>query len=237
MTQLLISVKNIEEALLALATDVDIIDLKDPQEGALGALDLTITKQIVQQVNGCRLVSATVGESHTSIEELIADILLRADVGVDIVKIAVSGLFMQDRFIDEIALLTKTGVKLVAVFFADEAACLDVLPALKKAGFYGAMLDTRNKRKNLLQVQPLQALHLFTQQCRHYQLKSGLAGSLQPQHIDSLTELNPTYLGFRGGVCENAERQSSLNDSKVTQVINMLRDDNKNCSKARLMLG
>ena len=237
MTQLLISVKNLEEAKLAFAAGVDIIDLKDPNEGALGALDLTLTKQIVQQVKGEAIVSATVGELHACIEALVTDIQSRADVGIDIVKIAMSGLFMQDRFFDEITPLTKKGIKLVAVFFADDATDLDILPKLKNAGFYGAMLDTRNKRKTLLQVQSLQALHLFTQQCRYSKLRSGLAGSLQPQHIDLLKELNPTYLGFRGGVCENAQRKSNLNDSKMLQVINMLRDDNKNSEKARLILG
>ncbi|HSI24656.1 MAG TPA: (5-formylfuran-3-yl)methyl phosphate synthase [Methylotenera sp.] len=237
MTQLLISVKNLEEAKLAFAAGVDIIDLKNPNEGALGALDLTVTREIVQQVNGQVVVSATVGELHANIEALVADIQLRADVGIDIVKIAVSSLFMQDHFFDAISLLTKKDIKLVAVFFADDATDLDILPKLKNAGFYGAMLDTRDKRKNLLQVQSVQVLHSFTQQCKYSQLKSGMAGSLQPQHIDLLKELNLTYLGFRGGVCENAQRKSNLNDSKMRQVINMLRNGNKNSEKARLILG
>ena len=237
MTQLLISVKNLDEAKMAFAAGVDIIDLKNPNDGALGSLDLTVTREIVQQVNGQAVVSATVGELHASIQALVTDIQLRADIGIDIVKIAVSELFMQERFFDEITRLTKAGIQLVAVFFADEGICLDVLPKLKNTGFYGAMLDTRDKRKNLLQVQSVEALDLFTQQCHYFQLKSGLAGSLQPQHIDLLNELNPTYLGFRGGVCENAQRKSNLNDSKMRHVINMLRNDNKNSEKARLMLG
>jgi uncharacterized protein (UPF0264 family) len=236
MTQLLISVKNLEEAKLAFAAGVDIIDLKDPNEGALGALDLTVTGEIVQQVKGRAVVSATVGELHASIQELVVDIQWRSDIGIDIIKIAVSSLFIQDCFFDEITPLTKKGIKLVAVFFGDDATDLDILPKLNNAGFYGAMLDTRDKHKNLLQVQSLQALHLFTQKCQLFQLKSGLAGSLQPQHIDLLNELNPTYLGFRGGVCENAQRKSNLNDSKMRQIIKMLRDDNKNSEKARLIL-
>ena len=40
MTQLLISVKNVKETLIALDAGVDIIDLKDPDNGALGALDV-----------------------------------------------------------------------------------------------------------------------------------------------------------------------------------------------------
>ena len=70
MTQLLISIKNAQEAKLALASGVDIIDLKDPNIGALGALDLATTKVIVDLVNGRAIVSATVGEQHSSLSEL-----------------------------------------------------------------------------------------------------------------------------------------------------------------------
>lgn len=51
MTQLLISVKNVEEALIALNCGVDIIDLKDPNIGALGALNLDTSQQILQKVH------------------------------------------------------------------------------------------------------------------------------------------------------------------------------------------
>ena len=107
MTQLLISVKNSEETKLALEAGVDIIDLKEPNEGALGALNLTMTKQILQLVNGRSLVSTTVGELHASIDELVLDIQLRADIGVDIIKIAVSDLFSQSGFFDAITHLSK----------------------------------------------------------------------------------------------------------------------------------
>ena len=100
MTQLLISVKNLQEANIALAVGVDIIDLKDPNVGALGALDLDVTKEIVHLVNGYKLISATVGEQHTSIDELMFDIQVRADVGVDIIKVAVSDLFQAADFFE-----------------------------------------------------------------------------------------------------------------------------------------
>ena len=236
MTQLLISVKNSEETKLALEAGVDIVDLKDPKVGALGALNLTISKQIVQQVNGRSLVSATVGELHVSIDELVLDIQLRTNIGVDIIKIAVSDLFSQSGFFDAIAHLSTANIKIVAVFFADEEINFNLLPALKKAGFYGAMLDTKNKQRNLLQLQHPSALHLFAQQCRKYQLISGLAGSLQPQHIDILMQFNATYLGFRGGVCKDSQRKSSLVSSKVIEVKNMLRNDNRNRTKVQLIL-
>ena len=237
MTQLLISVKNVAEAQLALAAGVDIIDLKDPNSGALGALDLPMTKEIVGLLRGhlnlsVVQISATVGEQHVNVNALMDDIQDRVNLGVDIIKIEVSDIFQAADFYTQISVFTKTNVKIVAVFFADGAVDLDLLPILKNAGFYGAMLDTKNKYENLLQVQSQAALQLFTQSCHQYQLESGLAGSLQPQHVDKLIESSATYIGFRGGVCENSQRTSALSGLKVMELVNMLRNGNKNHVKA-----
>ncbi len=226
MTQLLISVKNVEEAKLALDAGVDIVDLKDPNVGALGALDLDDTKQIVLAINGCGLVSATVGEQHASLSGLIDDINVRAQLSVDMIKIAVSPLFYEPYFIAELTRLTSEGVKIVAVFFADADLDLNLLATLQKAGFYGAMLDTKNKQHDLLAVQTKTTLQLFTQLCNKHHLKSGFAGSLKPQHIDYLVKFYPTYIGFRGGVCENSMRNNALSLLRVIEVRNMLRSHN-----------
>ncbi len=237
MTQLLISVKSIDEALLALDAGADIIDLKDPNIGALGALDLHLAGHIVQVINGRRLVSATVGEDHTSLNELIGDINSYEKLGVDIIKIAVSKLFYDANFFDELSKLTNADVKIMAVFFADEMMDFTLLETLQITGCYGAMLDTKNKQYDLLTVQTKEAIHQFTQLCNKYHLKSGLAGSLKPQHIDRLVKFNSTYIGFRGGVSENSNRQSALSLSKVVEIKNMLHIHNKFNAKAQEILG
>ena len=233
MTQLLISVKNVEEAMLALNLGVDIIDLKDPNIGALGALDLQETKRILQAINGRGLVSATVGEQHGSLVELVQDIETRALLGVDVIKIAISSLFYTKNFDRIMQNLASSGIKIVAVFFADEAVDFNLLDIIRQMGFWGAMFDTKTKQENLLQVQTKQELQNFTQICHQYHLKSGLAGSLQSQHIDFLMEYNPTYIGFRGGVCNNLARKSDLSSVKVMEVKELLRSHNKINEKAR----
>ena len=231
MTQLLISVKNVEEALIALDAGADIIDLKDPNIGALGALDEVICAQIVQAINGRKLISATIGEQHASLNALIASIQARAAIGVDIIKIAVCSHFYAADFMAEVTKLTCAGTKMVVVFFADEVMDLSLIAALKNAGFYGAMLDTSLKQRDLLAVQTTLQLQNFVTLCEKYQLKSGLAGSLKPQHIDDLAKINPTYLGFRGGVCENAIRNADLSQNKVLKIANMLRQHNNLSNK------
>ena len=236
MTQLLISVKNVKEALIALDAGVDIIDLKDPDNGALGALDIDTSANILHAINGAAIVSATtivsatVGEHHATLSDLIFDIRTRFELGADIVKIAVSELFYEADFMIEMAKLTNEGVKIVAVFFADESIDLELLNKSQQMGFFGAMLDTKSKQQNLLQVQS--DLQIFSQKCNQHQLKYGFAGSLKSQDIVSLIKFNPTYIGFRGGVCENNMRKSALSACKVLDVKNMLHARNKINGKA-----
>jgi uncharacterized protein (UPF0264 family) len=244
MTQLLISVKNIEETLIALNAGVDIIDLKDPENGALGALDLALSAQIVakilhyNQFNMMRslnfspiITSATVGEQHVDLNALMKSILQRVAMNVDIIKVAVSNLEAlpnwQVKFNTQEIAKVKANAKLVAVFFADQEVNLTLLETLSKMGFYGAMLDTSIKQQDLLTVYTKQALQIFTQTCKKNALKSGLAGSLKLQHIECLSEINPFYIGFRGGVCESDARNKVLIMDKVVKVKKMLQERNK----------
>jgi len=233
MTQLLISVKNLEEALLALDAGVDVIDLKDPNIGALGALDMITTAQIVRTLDGRALLSATVGEGHATLNALLRDIQLRAELGVDIIKICVSHLFDGPQFFTEMHKLTRDGIKIVVIFFADKEIDLDFLPKCHQAGFYGAMLDTQEKHFSLLENQSTEILKEFVRLCHENQLNSGLAGSVKPQYIDSLLEINPTFIGMRGGVCENHMRKSALVANKIIEAKNMLREHNNLSVNAR----
>lgn len=241
MTQLLVSVKSVEEALIALEAGVDIIDLKDPENGALGALDLALSTQIVRQIQQHNInmmndslpvnVSATVGEHHIDMESLINSILERALIKVDIIKVAISTFEIisnWQNYLDIQKIIdVNPDIKLVAVFFADQKIDLIQLELLKKLGFYGAMLDTSAKHQNLFEICTIPRLQMFTQYCQKNALKSGLAGSLKPQHIECLTTIDPSYIGFRGGVCEADARSNSLVMNKVVKVKKLLYEHNK----------
>ncbi len=222
MTQLLISVKNVEESLEARYAGADVIDLKDPENGALGALDTEIVGQILAQLKDNAFVSATVGEAHESVAALARDIQVYASLGVDVVKLSVSELFLQEAFFMEMRKLTSQGIKLVAVFFAENTIDLTLIKELKRCGFYGAMIDTQNKTKSLLETQSSEVLNAFTMQCKQLQLISGLAGSVNKSHIDRLIQFKPDFIGMRGGVCRKKERTATLLQDKIVEVNRML---------------
>jgi uncharacterized protein (UPF0264 family) len=62
MTGLLVSVRNPAEAELALSGGANVIDIKEPSRGALGAADPEVWRDIQSVVGGRAIVSAALGE-------------------------------------------------------------------------------------------------------------------------------------------------------------------------------
>lgn len=223
MTQILISVTSIAEAKIALDNGADIIDLKDPGTGALGALPLPLIKSIVSYINGQRLVSATIGDIVMQPELILQRVTVLATTKVDYIKI---GFFESSDFqpcLDALATVMKAGVKLIAVMFAEHTYSAKLIEAIKKAGFIGIMLDTATKDGHtFLDYYSEQQRKKFAQKVLALDLSFGLAGSLMLQHIAIAKEINPTYIGFRGGVCDENNRQLGLNAAKISAICKTL---------------
>jgi uncharacterized protein (UPF0264 family) len=228
MTQLLVSVTDTREALIAADAGADIIDIKNPQTGALGALPLAEIEQIVQAVNGRKLTSATIGDKAMEAESIMYDIAHTVATGVDIVKVGFFGSEHHNACIRALRGIIQQEVRVVAVLFADEAYDFDLLPELERSGFYGVMLDTVKKDgSSLLDYISLKDLRCFVESAKFYKLQSGLAGSLKQEHVPVLAALNPDYLGFRGALCENSERKNPLNYERIDNLYRVLHENNR----------
>jgi (5-formylfuran-3-yl)methyl phosphate synthase len=228
MTKLLISVKNTAEAMLALEAGADFIDLKDPEVGALGSLDNALSKEIVQAVNKKAVISATIGENHPLQSALLEAIDAKVKIGVDIVKLAISDYFNDAIFLQQLLVkIESQKIKLVAVMFADQALDFSFIAKLAEIGFYGVMLDTQNKQKNLLSLITEEDIHSFVKNCENYGLQAGLAGSLRVECVHRLLYCLPSYLGFRSGVCLDFVRDNGLDADLIEMVRNTLYKHNK----------
>ena len=252
MTQLLVSVKNVSEALLALHAGADVIDMKDPSVGALGALstsEITTIVSALRKQNPQVCISATIGDTHENVDAMQQAIMQTASLGVNIVKfplnshthdlkalLGISTLLSVETemakplsFKTEMAKpLTSKRVILFGVLFADIALDLDLIEAAAEAGLAGVMLDTQHKTQDLLCHANHATLLNFVNRCKHNDLKSGLAGSLQVQYIDNLVTLDPSYMGFRGGLCSHLNRNGDLDVNKLEMAKLLLhKGDNK----------
>lgn len=223
MTLLLASVTNLEEVAIVLDAGVDIIDLKNPAAGALGALPDSDVRAIVSAVNGVKSVSATVGDLPMVPDLVVHATEQMAQNGVDIIKIGFFGVTGHRECIQALKPLTVRGLRIVAVLFVDQIPDFSLLSELRSAGFYGVMLDTAVKDGRSLpdHIAP-EDINKFVAMAEAYGLQSGLAGSLGQEHIGPLARLKPGYIGFRGALCDNLERMAALSKSKVLEIHTLL---------------
>ena len=146
MTKMLASVTGVEEAEIAIAGGVDIIDLKDPKAGALGAVTTDIIRQTVSFVAGRRAASAVCGDLPMEPETIRAKAEEIAATGVDL---------RQDRLLP---IRKRRGLRggAGAACRANETDCRPVrgssagfriAAGLRQDGFHGAMVDTADKAR------------------------------------------------------------------------------------------
>ncbi|MGH8548495.1 MAG: (5-formylfuran-3-yl)methyl phosphate synthase [Methylococcales bacterium] len=219
MTGMLASVSNLDEAITVQAAGADIIDLKAPAAGALGALKTDAVEEIVKRLNADTVTSATVGDLPMQPDIVQHAVDKMWATGVDYVKI---GLFPGGDWHTSIAALkarTAIGARLIAVFFADCDPDTKWFPELSSAGFSGVMLDTRDKRGgSLRQILNRDRLVHFVTTARQYHFLCGLAGSLRSKDIEPLLKLSPDYLGFRGALCFRRNRVDSLDPEALRSI-------------------
>jgi len=222
MSRVLASVRNRDEARRVLAAGVDIIDLKEPDDGALGAVPVAVMRAVVAEVAGRVPVSATIGDI-TAVDDAIAAVTRTAASGVDIVKIGFFPGLEPRELIPRLAPLAGEQ-RLVAVLFAEQGSQIETLPQLAAAGFYGAMLDTGDKQAGGLRRQLADVeLAAFVVLARQYGLLTGLAGSLRLEDIAPLCRLEPDYLGFRGALCAAGRRRDPLDEQALARVVATVR--------------
>lgn len=210
MSRMLASVTNESEAKLAISGGADIIDLKDPAQGALGALPVAQVAAIVAGRIGAQQYSAVIGDLAMHPAHIVGVAQAMAATGVDFVKI---GLFPDAATPDCLMALAPLAATtaLVGVVFADLQPDFALVADMAAAGFRGAMLDTAKKGQGrLLDHQSLPDLARFTALCQHHGLLSGLAGSLEAPDVPRLLAVRPDYLGFRGALCHHHNRQAEL---------------------------
>ncbi len=218
MTGMLASVKNLQEAESVLNAKVDIIDLKQPEFGALGALPVELVTQIVEKIDGCIAVSATVGDLPMDANVIFNVVSEMAKTGVTFVKI---GFFPEGNWfeiVQKLADLTEK-TRLIAVLFADTKPDFSIISELKNAGFAGVMLDTMDKQSgSLTQVMTRKTITTFVELAKKQTLICGLAGSLRLENIAELLPLEADYLGFRGALCHEHNRVSKLDLNALNNI-------------------
>jgi (5-formylfuran-3-yl)methyl phosphate synthase len=208
--KLLVSVRSVDEALLAARGGADFIDLKEPRQGALGALPLATIRDCVAALRPFDLpISATIGDRS---DDIAAAVHRLADCGVDLVKV---GIEADAASRGVLTMLAGCGRPVVPVLIADRGLDPALVEFAAGLGFAGLMVDTADKGAgSLFDRVPMPALQHFIDSARATSLLCGLAGALRLEDLPCLLALGPDFAGFRSAVCRG-DRSGALDPQRL----------------------
>jgi uncharacterized protein (UPF0264 family) len=216
--KVLISPKDEFEAKAAVNGGADIIDVKNPDEGSLGANFPWVIRRIRSLVPHSIEVSATIGDFPHLPGSASLAALGAAVSGANYVKVGLKGSKTRDEAIFLMQHVTRTvkeydiKTKVVLAGYADyhRAATLDpfLLPEIaRSADCDVVMVDTFIKDgKSLFDFMDKAACKHFIEDGHRHDLHVALAGSIKLPEIPILKRIGADIIGIRGAACSHGDR-------------------------------
>jgi uncharacterized protein (UPF0264 family) len=235
--RLLISCADEKEAAEAVAGGADIVDVKNPWEGALGAGFPWTIRSVRKIVPANVEVSCTIGDLPNLPGSVSLAALGAAATGVDYIKIGLSGAKTEE---DAMLLLSSAvkaakqhnqAVKVVATGYADAERVGAISPFLipriaEKAKADVAMVDTAMKDgRDLFTFLTSQQIGRIVQDAHDRGLLVAVAGSLKKEQLSSAFSLKADIIGLRGAACTNGDRvNGQITRECVLELASILRN-------------
>ena len=219
MNAMLASVRDVNEARLALAGGCEWLDIKEPDAGALGRASATVVCAIVSLTANRVPVSATIGDCWDSPALIAPAVIAMAATGVDYVKVGIRARDVDSATLAALRAASAEGRRVIAVCMAEAPPATRDLAALAAVGVCGVMLDTIDKAgPRLTSLLHADALRAFVAEAHRLNLLAGLAGRLQVADIARLHDCGADYLGFRSALCAAGERRAGLDAQAFAEV-------------------
>ena len=218
---LLVSVRNPEEAEVAVEAGADLIDVKDPSKGSLGIAHHEAVAAVLEVVNGRVPVSAALGEWS---ENVLTAAHWHLELPLNYVKWGLAG-YKGGPAWGEDLLVTKRQVPLpmevVAVAYADWEKANSVPPSevvkfAKRFRYKAFLFDTFNKDgRTLLDHMSVDEIRELVDSLKRSGVAVALGGSLKPEDIKKLKDIHPDWYAVRGSVCAGGKRDGVLDAVRI----------------------
>ncbi|OPY39356.1 MAG: hypothetical protein A4E35_00127 [Methanoregula sp. PtaU1.Bin051] len=227
--QLLVSPSSISEAKCAIAADI--IDVKRPAEGSLGANFPWVIKEIKSFSK--KPVSAAIGDFPYKPGGASLAAYGAACAGADFIKIGLA-FDGADKARDVISAVVKAvkdefpNKKVVIAAYSDHERMRTISPFVMapiaaELGADLAMVDTGIKdKKSTFEFMNEEELTSFTKRNSELGLETALAGSLTFNDLDRLKRINPAIIGVRGMVC-GGDRNATIQEDLVRTALERIR--------------
>ncbi len=227
--QLLVSPSSISEAKHSLAADI--IDVKRPAEGSLGANFPWVIREIRSFAK--KPVSAAIGDFPCKPGGAALCAYGAACAGADFIKIGLA--FDGEKQAHEVIAAVVRAVKdefpeknVVIAAYSDyqrmgTISPSKMAPVAAELGADYAMIDTGIKdRKSTFEFMTEDELTRFTKTNKELGLKTALAGSLKFEDLDRLKRINPDIIGVRGMVC-GGDRNATIREDLINAALARIR--------------
>jgi len=225
--RLLVSVVSGEEAGVAAGAGADIVDVKDPGEGALGAPSPQTLEEVIAAVGGLAPVSVALGDLPDLPHTAALAARGAAGCGADYVKVGLRGVRSLERavaVVSAVADAVPATTAVIAAAYADAPAAaspaLDpaLLPELVRAtGIAGALVDTLVKDgRGLYDSLSAEAVTELALRTRAAGGSFGVAGQLR---AGELRRVPADIVGVRSAVCRGGDRAASLKPELVAAAV------------------
>ncbi len=244
LLKLLVSPIDEQEALEAIAGGANIIDVKNPKEGALGASFPWVIKRIREITPKNLEVSCTLGDLPNLPGSVALAAFGAASTGVNYIKCSLFGVKTPDEAIYMLRNVVKAAresnplVKVAAAGFADASRVGTINPLLipqitQAAQADVAMIDTAVKDgKSLLTFLNLAQLKAFADESHSYGLQVALAGSLKKEDLLPIRELGADIIGVRGAACTSGDRiNGHIAKKKVRELAQIVEKQRKSSTR------
>lgn len=234
--KLLVSSSDEKEALEAIAGGADIIDVKNPREGSLGASFPWVIKRIRGIAPKGVEVSCTVGDLPNLPGSVSLAVLGAAATGVDYVKV---GLGKVNAMEDAVFLLRSAvraaknydySIRVAVTGYADAVRIGSVNPLLipeitAVANADVAMLDTSVKDgKSLFTFLTTNQLKKVVREAHDRGLLVALAGALTKEQLPLVQDLEVDIVGLRSAACTNGDRlHGRISKEAVREMVDIVR--------------
>jgi len=234
MAKLLVSPTDELDALEAVKGGADIIDVKNPHEGSLGAATPALIRKIRETIEKSIPVSAAVGDVPNLPGTVAQAALGAAQAGADFVKIGLYGSTKEE----DAAYLLKSVVetlndfgsksKTVAALYGDylRAGTLNpaVLPDIaQSSGVQIIMIDTAVKDgRDLFVFMPAEEVASIIETGQNNDLEVALAGSLADESFRIAAGLKPDIIGVRTAALPGGDRKEGRVDAELVKELKLI---------------
>jgi (5-formylfuran-3-yl)methyl phosphate synthase len=224
--RLLVSVIDADEARVAVEAAVDIVDVKNPAEGSLGAPGPGVIEQVREVVPPERPVSAAIGDLPNLPGTAALAALGAARSGAAYLKVGLWGTSVTD---EAVALLCAVrdavdgSTAVIAAAYADAERVPgrplppgDVVDAARRAGVGGCLLDTAIKDgRGLFDWLTPEALETLVDAGHAAGLEMALAGALRAEDLSLVRATGADIAGVRAAACRDGSRARPLDAERI----------------------